>query len=258
MDPRNPHNSYYYKPLDQAAPIYVPPSSSTRRIQPVPQKTGQTEYHYGMPGQATPIYVPPSKGADARVRENQKREPKNLSARDRAIYEHRRIPGSPGDPEMEDPKMDDEKKGSGGGGMMSGLIGKFIGGGGMAALSDERSKKEIQRLESTNDALMKALDTSAANTGGNMPETEYPQLPAHTRFADAPAEKVAAQNVGMQAAQQPPMAPQAAPQAPPQGMQPNPQQQNFARSANPAFNVNRGMPDMSALDEAYRRQGMGG
>jgi hypothetical protein len=41
-------------------------------------------------------------------------------------------------------------------------------------------------------------------------------------------------------------------------MQMNPQQGNFAQSQNPAFNVNRGMPDMSALDEAYRRQSQGG
>lgn len=177
--------------MDQAAPIYIPPSKGTQRIQPVPQKAGQGDYHYGMPGQAAPIYVPPSKGAKV-------------------------------------------------------------------ALSDERSKKEIERLSSTNEALMKALDQSASNTGGNMPETEYPKLPSHTSFA--PADRVAAQNVGIQAASAPPPAPPRPmpPMVPPQGMQANPQQQNFARSNNPAFNIGAPMPDMSALDEAYRRQSQGG
>lgn len=206
MDRRNPHNSYYYKPLDQAAPIYVPPSHSTQRILPVPQKAGQGDYSYGMPGQASPVYVPPSKGADQRSREAMQKEPKNLS------------------------------------------------------MSDERSKKEIQRLSSTNEALMRALDESAANTGGNMPETEYPKLPSHTSFA--PADRVAAQNVGIRAAsppQAPPVqAPRPIPPAAPQAMQPSPQQMNFTRSQNPAFNVGQGMPDMSALDEAYRRQSQGG
>lgn len=189
--------------MDQAAPIYIPPSKGTQRIHPVPQKAGQGDYHYGMPGQAAPIYVPPSKGADQRARDYMKREPK-------------------------------------------------------VALSDERSKKEIARLSSTNEALMKALDQSAANTGGNMPETEYPKLPSHTSFA--PADRVAAQNVGIQAASAPPPAQPRPmpPMAPPQGMQADPQQQNFARSSNPAFNVGAPMPDMSALDEAYRRQSQGG
>jgi len=161
------------------------------------------------------------------------------------------------------------KKEESGGGMMGGMGGmsSMMGGGGgggmsgMMSMSDEHSKKEIHRLESTNEALMRALDSSSANTpqSNNMPATEYPRLPSNTRFADAPAEKVAAQNVGMQAAQpQQAPPPQAALQGPPQGMQANPQQQNFARSNNPAFQVNQGMPDLSALDEAYRRQGMGG
>lgn len=131
--------------------------------------------------------------------------------------------------------------------------------GGALALSDRHSKDEIKRLNSTNDALMAALDDAKAKTPeGNMPATEYPSMPSRTSFADAPAaNKVAAQNVGMQAASAPP--PQAAPPGPPQGMQASPQQQNFAKSQNPAFNVGGGgMPDMSALDEAYRRQSMGG
>jgi hypothetical protein len=199
MDPRLPHNAYRYKPMDQAAPIYIPPSKSTQRILPVPQEEGQGDYHYGRPGEVRPTYIPSS--ADSKK----------------------------------------DKK------MKTGM-----------SKSDERSKKEISRLESTNEALMKALDDSAANTGGNMPETEYPSLPSRTSFADTPAaDKVAAQNVGIQAASAPPPQAAPAPQAPPQ-MQPNPQQQNFAQSQNPAFNVNRGMPDMSALDEAYRRQSQGG
>lgn len=207
MDRRNPHNSYYYKPLDQAAPIYVPPSHSTQRILPVPQKAGQGDYNYGMPGQASPVYVPPSKGADQRSREAMQKEPKNLS------------------------------------------------------MSDVHSKKEIQRLSSTNAALMRALDDAHQGTPeGNLPPTEYPKLPSHTSFA--PADRVAAQNVGIQAATAPQtptvQAPRPVPPAAPQGMQPNPQQANFARSQNPAFSVNQGMPDMSALDEAYRRQSQGG
>jgi hypothetical protein len=126
-------------------------------------------------------------------------------------------------------------------------------------LSDKNSKKEIEKLKSTNEALMAALDDSsqAAPQGSNMPATEYPKLPSHTSFA--PADRVAAQNVGIQAASAPP--PQAVSPArpmPPQGMQANPQQQNFARSQNPAFNVGAPMPDMAALDEAYRRQSQGG
>lgn len=157
---------------------------------------------------------------------------------------------------------DEEKKKGDDGGMLGGM---------MAGLSDRHSKEKIQKLSSTNEALMAALDSAHANTPeSNLPPTEYPSMPANTRlpsranFADSPAaNKVAAQNVGMQAAAPPP--PQApppraapAPQAPPGGMQANPQQQNFARSNNPAFNVGGGMPDLSALDEAYRRQGMGG
>lgn len=204
MDPRNPHNSYRYQPMDQAAPIYVPPSNSTKRIMPVPQAEGQGDYHYGRPGEAVPSYIPSSA---------------------------------------------DSKKAK----MKPGV-----------AMSDEHSKKHIERLNAKNDALMAALDEASQNQGGNMPETEYPKLPSHTNFA--PADRVAAQNVGIQAASAPPQAPapQAAPPPrpmpppPPQGMQANPQQANFARSQNPAFNVGGGMPDMSALDEAYRRQSQGG
>lgn len=159
----------------------------------------------------------------------------------------------------------DEKK-KDDGGMMSGLM----------SMSDKNSKEHIQRLSAKNDALMAALDQAneAAPQGSNMPATEYPKLPSHTNFA--PADRVSAQNVGLQHAisggqtsptqqaqmrqmvDSPPSQAAPAPQAPPQGMQANPQQQNFARSQNPAFNVNTGAPDMSALDEAFRRQSMGG
>ena len=127
---------------------------------------------------------------------------------------------------------------------------------GPKALSDSRSKEEIRRLQSTNEALTQALDVAHAKTGeGLLPPTEYPRLPSHTNFADTPAaNKVAAQNVGLQAA----AAPAASPPPGPMAMQPNPQQANMARSANPAFNVGAAPPDLSALDEAYRRQGMGG
>lgn len=138
------------------------------------------------------------------------------------------------------PQRDREPKKSDNGGLLGGL------------LSDERSKKEIARLEGQNDALTAALDKSF--TGSNMPPTEYPRMPENTRlpvgqanFPDAPAEKVAAQNVAMQAT---------APQ--PMGMQPNPSQSNMTMSQSPAFNVQRGAPDLSALDEAYKRMGQGG
>lgn len=134
-------------------------------------------------------------------------------------------------------------------------------------MDQKKPQENVAALKAKNAALEAALDEASRRQGGNMPPTEYPSLPQNTRFPsranfpDDPADKVAAQNVGLQAAQapQPPRPPIAAPPAPaPQAMQPNPQQQNFAQSQNPAFNVNRGMPDMSALDEAYRRQSQGG
>lgn len=257
MDRRNPHNSYSYKPMDQAAPIYVPPSHATQRIMPVPQKEGQTEYHYGMPGSATPVYVPPSKSAG----QAPPKGPSQMSQSSMAGYMKPLVQSQPMRQVGPMPQQAPARKpAGGGGGMMGGMMGSMAGGGAggmMAGLSDEHSKKEIQRLSSANDALTRALDATASKTAGegNMPPTEYPSMPDNTRFqaashgdfADAPAERVAAQNVGMQAAQQPP-----------QGMQPNPQQANFARSQNPAFNVGSGMPDLSELDEAYKRQGQGG
>lgn len=209
-NPHNPHNSYYYKPLDQAAPIYLPPSRSTRSILPVPQKSGQGDYHYGMPGQASPVYIPPSPSAGKRMAKNQ-------------------------------------------------------------VMSDERSKSEIRRLESANDALTQALGQqsddgqdeymrhvapkSGANyakryDGGPADRIYYPEqwdardhggevVPSHASFPNAPAEKVAAQNVGLQQATPPP----------PPVAQGNPR---------PGFDVSRGTPDLSALDEAYARMGRGG
>lgn len=217
-NPRNPHNSYYYKPIDQAAPIYVPPSHSTQRILPVPQKSGQGTYDYGRPGEASPIYIP-AHGED---------QPKSSS---RAAQEYE---------DQKEAKM------------------KPKNGGGMMAMSDRHSKEEIQRLSSKNDALTAALDKahSAHGEESNLPATEYPRLPSHTSFAPLPAspqaQQVAAQNQQMMA----PPPPQATPQGQ-QAMQPNPEQSNFGRSQNPAFqfNPNQGMPDMSALDEAYRRMG---
>lgn len=139
-------------------------------------------------------------------------------------------------------------------------------GGPQMAVSDERSKKEIQRLQSANDALTQALH------GRPKPEMDRDVYPSHADFPDAAgtldrrspyadtpaANKVAAQNVGMQAAAAAPAATPPAPPAPVGGMQPNPQQANMARSANPAFDFGAQPPDLSGLDEAYRRQGMGG
>ncbi len=187
MDPRNPHNSYYYKPLDQAAPIYIPPSHSTQRTLPVPQQEGQNEYMYGRPGEAKPTYIPPS-----------------------------------GSSNMNKPKH---------------------------MLSDEHSKTQIQKLEAKNSALESAL--SGGYQGGNMPETEYPKLPAHTNFPMPPmspaAQTVAQQNAALAPAAAPQMAP------PPQPLVPTPAMPQMARS--PGFNVGSGPPDLSQLDEAYRRLG---
>jgi len=121
----------------------------------------------------------------------------------------------------------------------------------MMGMSDEHSKKEIQRLESANDALTAALSSKAEYSDTGAPSSGMQALgqqaspPSRANFADAPADKVAAQNVGLQ-------------QGAPIGMQPNPSQSNMAMSKSPAFNVSRGSPDLSALDEAYARMGRGG
>lgn len=131
---------------------------------------------------------------------------------------------------------------SDGGGMLGGMMGGMMGG-----LSDERSKKEIQELESANDALTKALsarpeypDTSAPSPGLQALGQQENLGPMQARFADAPdpANTVAAQNVGLQQQQ-----PQAAAPAP--------------RPTAPQWNPTAGQspPDLSALDEAYRRIG---
>jgi hypothetical protein len=204
MDPRNPHNSYYYKPLDQAAPIYVPPSHSTQRILPVPQEAGKDgREFYGMPGQARPIYIPDS----ADIRKEKAANMKN-----------------PHGPEV--------------------------------AMSDRHSKEEIQRLSSKNDALTAALDQAHAQTGGqgNLPPTEYPRLPAHTNFPTSPQEnQVTAQNAGIQQSMRPPPGPPPQMGPPPQPLVPTPQAPQGAPS--PGFNVQNGPPDLSQLDEAYRRIG---
>ena len=70
--------------MDQAAPIYIPPSKSTRHILPVPQKPGQGDYHYGMPGQASPIYIPPSSHT-ATSDVHSKREIERLSAQNDSL-----------------------------------------------------------------------------------------------------------------------------------------------------------------------------
>jgi len=114
----------------------------------------------------------------------------------------------------------------------------------MQQLSDRHSKEEIQRLSSKNDALTAALNQAHAAHGdeSNLPPTEYPRLPSHTQFAPLPpspqAQQVAAQNQQL-------MAPPAQPLVP---VPPVPQGNAFPRPA-PA------RPDLSALDEAYRRMG---
>jgi hypothetical protein len=126
---------------------------------------------------------------------------------------------------------------------------KKDGGGIMDMLSDERSKKEIARLETANSALSRALsskaeypDTAAPSPGLQaLGQQEAP--PSQANFPDAPdspANQVAAQNVGMQQ-QAGAATPMAVPQAQGGG-----------------FGFKPGMPDMSALDEAYARMGRGG
>jgi hypothetical protein len=119
------------------------------------------------------------------------------------------------------------------GGMLGGAMGSMM--------SDKNSKEEIQRLESANDALTQALsskasypDTHAASPG--MQALGQQDAPGQSDIRDPwadrdtpAANKVAAQNVGMAAT---------TPNGPSAG-----------------FQVNQGMPDMSALDEAYRRIG---
>ncbi len=244
MDPRNPHNAYRYQQPGQAAPLYIPPSSGTRRIQPVPQTPGQGDYHYGMPGQASPVYVPPSAGAGQRsVRPMPRPTTAEASPGKDKNDDSRRLLAS---------KMGE--KFAGGSGGMAGGSGASGGGGMMAMMSDERSKKEIARLEGANEALTSALSASPA---ASYPDTNAPSsgmqalgqqngLPSSASFPDSPAaDKVAAQNVGLQQGQ-------------PMPMQPNPSQSNMGRSASPAFNVGAQPPDLAALDEAYKRMGQGG
>jgi hypothetical protein len=120
---------------------------------------------------------------------------------------------------------DPEKKESSGG------IGSMIGG----MLSDKHSKGEIQRLEGANDALTRALSSSAAYPNTAAPSAGMQALgqqqsapPSHASFPDS-AQTVMAQN---------------------QAMAPPPQ-------ANP-FAVNMQRPNLDELDEAHRRLGQGG
>lgn len=141
-----------------------------------------------------------------------------------------------------------QRQPSGGGGDSSGMMGAAAGMmGGM--MSDERSKKEIARLDAQNQALTKALSSTSA---ASYPDTSAPSPgmqalgqqdapPSRASFPDSPAANtVAAQNVAMQQAGGAPPAP--APTA----------------SASPGFNVSRGMPNLADLDEAYRRMGASG
>lgn len=146
------------------------------------------------------------------------------------------------------PKKDEgeRQKKDGGGGMLGGMLGGIM--------SDKRSKEEIQRLEGANEALSKALSSKAEYPDTRQPSSGMQALgqqttpPAHASFPAAPqlspaAASVAAGNRAMAPMVQQPQAPQQAPAAQP-GTGP--------------FAVNLQRPDLSQLDEAYRRQGRGG
>lgn len=192
---------------------------------PRPMPKGTSPDYVRIPGQASAIYVPPSESRRATLPapSTQNRGQSYYAPPGQAapIY----IPPSPS-------------------------AGKRMA---KNTLSDERSKTEIKRLESTNEALTQAL--SGAYQGGNQPATEYPSLPQNTRvpvghasFADTPvANTVAAQNVGLQQAGG--MAP---PPVVPANMQPRPMAAG-PRPAVPAMGFQA--PDLSALDEAYRNMG---
>lgn len=134
---------------------------------------------------------------------------------------------------------------------LGGMLGKAGGGGGSmsmgmgSAMSDERSKREIEQLESANEALTKALSSKAeypdttARSSGMQALGQQAVPPSSASFPDAPAdavaERVAAQNAAMQQTS---------------GAQP-PQQAG-------GFGFKPSMPNMADLDEAYARMGQGG
>ncbi len=132
-----------------------------------------------------------------------------------------------------------------GGGGLGGMLSKGGGAAMGSMMSDERSKKEIAQLESANAALTKALSSKAeypdtgAGSSGMQALGQQSAAPSQANFPDAPADRVAAQNVAMQGAGAP------APQ-PGQSAIRNP------------WGVRTQMPNMSDLDEAYARMGQGG
>lgn len=280
-DRRNPHNSYYYKPLDQAAPIYVPPSHSTQHILPVPQQEGQTEYHYGRPGEAKPFYIP---GSDEIRKAKGQHMSQNMSGGGNGPYGYAALPpqiqNQPMRPMQPMPQQAPPPRDSGGGimGMAKGMMG---GGGAAMGLSDRHSKEEIQRLTAKNDALTKAFTgnrpASFSNVGTDGLTDErrkyYSEQEQHAHgtgrppmstdlarwsssFGGAePADRVAAQNVGIQATSGAQHSPTGMPPTQEQprggGEIPTPQGPPGPTYAGP-------MPDLTALDEAYRRQSQGG
>lgn len=140
------------------------------------------------------------------------------------------------------------RKQDGGMGALGGVLGGVAG----SMMSDERSKKEIERLEGANEALSAALASApkasypnpGAPSSGLQALGQQQALPSHANFADTPAaNKVAAQNVGLQQAN--PGAAQAGAMA-------------GAAMPRPGFDVNTAPPNLAALDEAYRRMGQGG
>lgn len=135
--------------------------------------------------------------------------------------------------QRQQPAPQQQKKDRGG---MGGMMGSMM--------SDEDSKKEIEQLESANAALTKALSSKAeypdtgASSSGMQALGQQSAPPSRANFPDAPAERVAAQNVAMQQT----------------AAGPQPGQSDIR---NP-WGVQTSMPNLDELDQAYARMGQGG
>lgn len=146
-----------------------------------------------------------------------------------------------------------------------------------SSMSDEHSKKQIERLSQQNDSLTKALSGATGAPSGSMPTENYPRIPSYTRvgvrsgeteqqFADRNPEEFDAwadsegwsgsPNSPERAFREAPNSPSnvvAAQNTGIQAMQP-PQLPPQAPQGPSPFSFDRSPVDLSALDEAYRRR----